>query len=255
MTDQPTFELRVIESLTSPPEREDRVEFTGAGPVTTAQETLDALRATKGAAEVLARFPELERAAEGSVVAYMSQCRSYGSAKRPIVQGYDRVSDCRYWFDDNPPDGRMVWRFHAPFDGAYTMTAKFESDQGASVECKIDGQSYGPLPLFGTTTQPHPAQLSEGLHRFEITQEFGAYQFLSLTVRAPLPAGLTVVPSVLNDPTAAAVHQVERAQLTPRFTGDVHTGDTYVVNQSPNGGVIVDVGSTVTLDLRAGPTP
>jgi hypothetical protein len=52
----------------------------------------------------------------------------------------------------------------------------------ALVECLIDNSSFGPLPVDGIITQPHPCSLSAGGHHFRIRQLSGSFFFLALTV-------------------------------------------------------------------------
>lgn len=260
MKQQSEFELKVIEALNPLPEQEAGEDGTEADFATTAQETFDALQATKGSSQVLAQYPELRRAAAWREIAYFSECETRGTVRSLDIWGADRISQCRVWFDDpgttESRDGRIHCHFSAPFGPAmYTMTAKFDSNQQASVECKIDANSYGPLGITGLTTQPHPARLGQGNHNFQIEQRYGSFQFLSLAVHAELPQGSRVVPYVLYVPSAVAALHVHETGLVAAWTGDVASGNTYVVSQSPRAGTVVAAGSTVTMRLREGPTP
>jgi hypothetical protein len=87
---------------------------------------------------------------------------------------------------------------------------------------------------------------------------------------APLPAvagpigdrsaGVTVtatvtVPNVMFYPTQTAIDRVVRAGLVPVTNPASPPPNSYVYNQSPVGGTLVQAGSTVTLLVRQGPTP
>lgn len=259
MKNQPEFELKVIEALSPLPEGEAGKESAATDFTTTAQEALDALQATKGASEILARFPELQRAAATIEIAYFSECERRGTVRGFQILGADRIRDCRVWFNDvvTPgKEGSIYCFFYAPRGPAlYTMTAKFDSGEQAEVECRVDGISFGPLGISGPTTQPHPAQLCRGSHLFQIEQRYGSFQFLSLTVHSELPAGFTIVPPVLYEPRSVAGAHVHQRRLVAEWTGDTASDNTYVVSQSPRAGDVVADGSTVTMGLREGERP
>lgn len=102
------------------------------------------------------------------------------------------LSEDRAWFSDNgydswgspeSSDGVINCHFRAPTDGRYVCDVRLLSHQGpAEVECLIDGNSFGPLPLDGSLLQPHPCELTTGNHDFQIRQTFGAFFFVSLFV-------------------------------------------------------------------------
>lgn len=63
-----------------------------------------------------------------------------------------------------------------------------------------------------------------------------------------------IVPFVRFLPQSAADRQVRSRGLVPRYTGSGGRG-AWVFNQSPQPGRIVEVGATVTMQLRTGPIP
>lgn len=74
-----------------------------------------------------------------------------------------------------------------------------------------------------------------------------------VTITRALPANKRSVPFVRFLPTLLATKLVQDAELIPKFTGNV--SGTYVKAQSPQPGTIVNVASTVTMQLAAGPLP
>jgi hypothetical protein len=205
MKDRPQdFELSIVESLESYPVPEEREGITVADLVTTPEEALEALKATKGAAAVLERVPNLEDLELWLPTAYFSVCRKTGTARYLDIWDTDHfdgftdmqrcLNDCRAWFSGDGYDfwgsaqtktGRVNCYFTAPTAGTYTCNARLQSfpaTSQASVECRIDNSSFGPLTWTGTIDQPHMSSLSAGGHHFRIWQRSGAYFFLSLTV-------------------------------------------------------------------------
>jgi hypothetical protein len=204
LNDQPEFELSIVESLESYGPREEREGIAAADLLTTPEEALDALKATKGAANVLGRIPDLENLALWLPTAFFSVCRKTGTARYLDLWDTDHfdgftdmqrcVNDCRAWFSgDNyqfwgsgqTKTGRVNCYFNAPASGNYTCNARLQSfptSAPAVVECLIDNNSFGPLTVFGTINQPHMTSLSPGGHHFRIRQISGAFFFLSLTV-------------------------------------------------------------------------
>jgi hypothetical protein len=202
--DQPEFELEVVESTKSQHVRAEREGIAAADLVTTPEEALEALRATKGAPAVLKRIPELENLELWWPTAYFSVCGKSGTARYLDIWDADHfdgftdmqhcVSDCRAWFSGdgyqfwgsgNTKTGRVNCYFTAPADGHYVCNARLQSyptTTAAAVECLIDDNSFGPLSVLGTINQPHMASLSAGGHHFRIRQLSGALFFLSLTV-------------------------------------------------------------------------
>ena len=204
VNDQPEFELSIVESLESYPPREEREGIAAADIVTTPEEALDALKATKGAANVLDRIPNLEDLALWLPTAFFSVCRKTGTARYLDLWDTDHfdgftdmqrcLNDCRAWYsgDDyqfwgsgQTKTGRVNCYFTAPASGNYTCNARLQSFPTSApsvVECLIDNSSFGPLTVFGTINQPHMTSLSAGGHHFRIRQVSGAFFFLSLTV-------------------------------------------------------------------------
>lgn len=64
-----------------------------------------------------------------------------------------------------------------------------------------------------------------------------------------------IVPYVRFTPQAVAASDVRNADLAPHFTGPTGPGVAWVFTQSPVGGTVVSVGSTVDMVLKTGPIP
>jgi hypothetical protein len=198
------FELTIVESTEGSPAPEEREGLAAVDLVTTPEEALSALKATKGAEAVLERLPTLDDVSSWLPTAYFSVCRKTGSARYLDIWDADHfdgftdmqrcVSDCRAWFSGDgfefwgsgaTKTGRVNCYFVAPTAGTYTCNARLQSyppSAAASVECRIDNSSFGPLSWTGTIDQPHISSLSPGGHHFRIWQRSGGFFFLSLTV-------------------------------------------------------------------------
>jgi hypothetical protein len=168
----------------------------------TAAEAFRALKATKGADELLAKSPGLRSAKAWVQVAYFSVCQKTGTAAYLDIWDADHfdgftdmqreLTDCRVWFSDqgyanwNSPQthtGRINCYFRAPSDGNYVCNVQLQSFAGpAMVDCILDAYDFGPLPFNGNKIQPHPSYLSAGYHSFKINQLSGAYFFIGMTV-------------------------------------------------------------------------
>lgn len=167
-----------------------------------AEEALAALQATQGSEAVLKQMPQLLDITSWLPVATFSVCSKFGTARCLDLWDVDHfdgftdmqnnTDDCRAWFSAGGYDywgsgqtksGRVNCYFTAPESGSYLCTARLQSHAGpALVECLIDNSSFGPLPVNGLITQPHPCKLSAGGHHFRIRQLSGSFFFLSLTV-------------------------------------------------------------------------
>src|SRR5690349_21107354 len=116
MDERPDFELRIVDSLESYPAREERDGLAATDLVTTPQEALEALKATKGAAAVLKRLPNLGDLTLWLPTAYFSVCQKTGTARYLDMWDTDHfdgftdmqrcVNDCRAWFSG---DGYDFW--------------------------------------------------------------------------------------------------------------------------------------------------
>lgn len=173
----------------------------------TAREILRAFKKSPGYEEILARIPKAATLAgweKGTQVAYFSVCSKSGSAKWLDLWDCDHfdgvtdmqrsISDCRAWFSHTgystwgsaqTSTGRINCYFNAAVAGDYSCAVQLQSypaASGATVECLIDNNSFGPLPFTGTILQPHFSTLSAGGHHFRIRQMSGSFFFLSLTV-------------------------------------------------------------------------
>lgn len=205
MADRPDdFKLSIVDSLKSFAAREEREGITAADLATTPEEALEALKATKGAAAVLKQVPNLENLEAWFPTAYFTVCSKFGTARYLDIWDTDHfdgftdmqrcLNDCRAWFSADGYDswgsgqtktGRINCYFTAPTAGTYTCNARLQSypaTSPASVECRIDNSSFGPLTVLGTINQPHMSNLSAGGHHFRIWQRSGSLFFLSLTV-------------------------------------------------------------------------
>jgi hypothetical protein len=204
MKEQSEFELTIVDSLKSYAAREERDGIAAADLITTPEEALAALKATKGAPAVIKRLPNLENVTLWLPTAYFSVCRKTGTARYLDVWDADHfdgftdmqraLNDCRVWYSGDGYEfwgsgqtktGRVNCYFTAPTAGHYTCNARLQSYPASSpavVECLIDNNSFGPLTVLGTIDQPHMSNLSAGGHHFRIRQKSGSFFFLSLTV-------------------------------------------------------------------------
>lgn len=204
MKNQADFELKIVDSLESYPMREPREGITASDVVTTPEEALEALKATKGARAILRDHPNFEDLTLWFPTASFSACRKTGTARYLDIWDADHfdgftdmqrcLSDCTAWFSGDGYDiwgsgqsktGRVNCYFVAPVAGHYTCNAllrSFPSGSPAQVECLIDDSSFGPLTVLGTINQPHLSNLAAGGHHFRIRQRSGAFFFLSLTI-------------------------------------------------------------------------
>lgn len=195
------FVVRVVDSKQSL-DIDPREGIVPADLKVSAEEALAALHATRGSEEVFKAFPQFLDVSSWLPVANFMACSKFGSARYLDLWDVDHfdgftdlqnnLDDCRVWFSDKGFDtwgsgqtrsGRINCYFTAPQAGAYICTARLQSYAGSAVvECLIDNSSFGPLPINGTITQPHPCNLSAGGHHFRIRQLSGSFFFLSLTV-------------------------------------------------------------------------
>jgi hypothetical protein len=195
------FVVRVVDSMQSL-DLDPREGIVPADLEVSADEALAALHASKGSEKVFKAFPQFLDVSSWLPVANFTVCSKFGSARYLDLWDVDHfdgftdmknnLDDCRVWFSDKgfstwgsgeTRSGRINCYFTAPQAGAYICTARLQSYAGpAVVECLIDNSSFGPLPVNGTITQPHPCNLSVGGHHFRIRQLSGSFFFLSLTV-------------------------------------------------------------------------
>jgi hypothetical protein len=195
------FVVRVVDSMQSV-DLAPREGIVPADLAVSAEESLAALHATKGSEKVFKTFPQFLDVSSWLPVANFTVCSKFGSARYLDLWDVDHfdgftnlqknLDDCRAWFSDKGFDtwgsgqtrsGRINCYFTAPQADGYICTARLQSYAGAAVvECLIDNSSFGPLPVNGTITQPHPCNLSAGGHHFRIRQLSGSFFFLSLTV-------------------------------------------------------------------------
>lgn len=74
----------------------------------------------------------------------------------------------------------------------------------------------------------------------------------SLIIAVDPPPNMTQVPDVFEDNRAGAKRVIEEAGLVAVFAGATTANPSYVVNQSPEANAVVNKGSRVTCDLKAG---
>lgn len=180
--------------------RQDRIR--PVKPMIDAQEVQEALLATEGSQDILAKVPDLKNLLVWAPVASFSVCQKTGTATYLDIWDCDHfdglsdikenLSECRVWFShsgysfwDAPQTktGRINCYFRAPSAGHYVCNVQLQSYGGsAMVECLIDNFNFGPLPFTGSIVQPHPANLSAGYHSFRIRQMSGSFFFANLTV-------------------------------------------------------------------------
>jgi len=171
-------------------------------PTVEAESVFNALKATAGSKELIAKFPDVADYLHWLPLATFSVCVKTGTAQFLDIWDADHfdfftdmqrcVTDCRAWFSadgfdfwDSPQTktGRINCYFTAPSAGMYVCNAELQSYGGpAQVECLIDSFNFGPLPFNGTIIQPHMTNLSAGGHSFRIRQRSGSFFFISLTV-------------------------------------------------------------------------
>lgn len=199
------FRLRLVTPDKPPPEIGDRAGLAPADFDPSEEQIMEALMATPGAEELIAKFPDLGEIFDfWFEVAYFSVCEKRGNAYWLDVWDDDHfdglsdigndLEDCRLWFSGDGFDswgspetktGTVNCYFVAPVAGRYRCTASLQSypsGQLAMVNCEIDGSSFGDLPFVGTVHQPHFSDLTKGGHAFRITQKQGGWYFLSLKV-------------------------------------------------------------------------
>ena len=204
MKEQPEFELKIVDSLENYSVPEERDGIAAADLVTTPEEALEALKATKGGRAILRDHSNFEELSRWLPTAFFSVCRKTGTARYLDIWDNDHfdgvtdmqrcLNDCIAWFsgDGHEPwgsgqtkTGRINCYFTAPTAGHYTCHARLRSyptSSPAVVECRIDNSSFGSLNVLGTKNQPHLSNLSAGGHHFQIRQQSGAFFFLSLTI-------------------------------------------------------------------------
>ncbi len=194
---------KALKPLRAPTGAERRVvRAAHAKPTLAPAKVIRALRATRGADQVIAKLPSLVKANLWVPIATFSVCLKTGTATYLDIWDADHfdgftdmqrcLAECRVWFSaegftywDSPQTktGRINCYFRAPSAGSYVCNAQLQSYNGpARVECLIDSFSFGPLPFNGSINQPHPTSLSAGYHSFRIRQMSGSFFFVALTV-------------------------------------------------------------------------
>ena len=102
------------------------------------------------------------------------------------------------------------------------------------------------------------SQAAKAGQSFDVSLQFtdgdGDYTLtVTVTNEGPPPA-TTTVPDVRETRVGLAVSEVVAAGLTPHVTGATGVS-AWVFSQSPRGGAVVDVGSTVNMVGKTGPIP
>ena len=203
MESRSDYKLMVGQALKTQP-----IEKREIGPIehlhTSPEAALKTLKTLNGAQEALAKMPRLETLAFWWPVAIFCVCVKLGTARYLDIWDADHfdgytdmrhnLDECRAWFSAEGYDqwgssqsktGRINCYFDAPTAGDYVCVASlrsFPDSSRATVECRIDDFSFGPLAWQGTINQPHPCNLSAGGHHFRIWQQSGSFFFLGLDV-------------------------------------------------------------------------
>lgn len=195
------FEVTVVDSR-RPVRVSEREGIAAADLVVSEHEALTALEQSPGSDAVFEKVPAFRDISAWLPVATFTTCGKSGTARYLDLWDVDHfdgftdmqrnLDECRAWFSATgygswgsaqTKTGRINCWFTAPEDGNYLCTARLQSYGGdALVECLIDDNSFGFLPVSGTITQPHPCSLSAGNHHFRIRQQSGSFFFLSLAV-------------------------------------------------------------------------
>jgi hypothetical protein len=166
-----------------------------------------------------------------------------------------------------PPPGRsMAVRIPAPIGNSYFMVeARLRCDQYESATYASSGipsegvivyEVAGKLEVYLHT--PRALEVGDSLSIDDwlvvrvTRQRFGDFR---VTVNTRIGPNKRSVPLVRFLPARMAAENVRDADLVPRFTGAPPTGQSWVFTQSPAPGAIVNVGATVTMQLRNGPLP
>jgi hypothetical protein len=207
MSTNKRYRMRILRSTASPKTERRPVRLARVDVRPTTAEIVRAFKRSPGYEDIITKIPKAATAEgwdKGTKVAYFGVCGKSGSARWLDLWDCDHfdgftdmqqsVSDCRAWFSHKgyttwgsgeTPTGRINCYFDAAATGYYSCVAQLQSYPTTStsrVECLIDNQSFGPLPITGTILQPHFSMLSAGGHHFRIRQLNGAFFFLSLTV-------------------------------------------------------------------------
>ena len=165
-----------------------------------------------------------------------------------------------------PPPGRwMAVRIPAPTGNNYFLIeARLRSDQyeastyassGIPSEGVIVYEVAGKLEVYLRT----PTALGvgdsfsndDGLEVRVTRKRFGGFR---VTVNTRLGPNKRSVPNVKFLSRTMAGKRIRDTGLKPKFTGAT-TGESWVFSQSPAPGAVVNVGATVTMQLRSGPVP
>ncbi len=199
--------MKVLESLETPTIERRLAKVPRIRPKPTPGEVLQAFRKSPSYGAIVAKIPKaatLRGWIKGTEIAYFSVCGKTGSAKWLDIWDCDHfdgftdmpksVADCRAWFSHlgyttwgsaQTNTGRVNCYFTAPTSAYYSCVARLQSYPAtttSTVECLIDGTTFGPLPFTGLINQAHFSMLSAGAHHFRIRQMSGAFFFLSVTV-------------------------------------------------------------------------
>ena len=123
---------------------------------------------------------------------------------------------------------------------------------------RVDGAGQG-VDIPAATGQDYVVSGSDVGSRIQVavtaSNVAGSESALSArteVVRAPIPSRVPV-PWVRELSERAAAKQIVDAGLTPGAVGATGRPGAWVWDQSPDGGVVVDAGSTVIIELRSGP--
>ena len=142
----------------------------------------------------------------------------------------------------DPPDTTFVRQTGLAFS-----VSLIERDSASWENDSLGGVAVPAANTFGSYWFSGQADTSFAYYLSYEVKDLGA-------ARCPEPIQYTKVPYVRELRADVAGDRVRAANLVPRFTGAVSDPYAWVYRVTPAEGTSVAVGSTVTLELRSGPT-
>jgi hypothetical protein len=211
------YRLTIVESQGQPSQPRSQLRKPATAPATrklSPHEAVAALRATRGADEVIAQVPNLADPAQLQEIAFFSVCSKTGSAQALDlwdVDHFDGFTDmqsslngCRAWFSDGfsffeapqRKTGRVSCSFIATVAGTYLAIASLSSgpgsgaDSGSARYILDDFGAESPAKRLGDFTFTGPVNhvfvlsldTSQSVHHFRIDQLAGGFFFLGVTI-------------------------------------------------------------------------
>lgn len=208
MTTRGNMELNLVEAMEPGPEC-DRASLPlpSEHRVSTAQEVLGALKATKGGASVIERVPTIERLEAWEEVAYFD-VRGWSGAATALMlwdADFDGFFGMQMCLDNNfalftgaswdtsfgapgTATGRACCFFEAPRTDYYIFNVQLDSllsgfePSPPVVAFFMDDIPMGELQWEGSINQPLAALVAEGFHRFDVRQVSESFHFRSVTI-------------------------------------------------------------------------